>query len=80
MMLIFLNQIPVVLKTNIIDKSSVLYIGDNDIDYFTANNANVDSLLVSWGPREIKCIDKAKYNAKSYNEIGEILLWKYMIH
>lgn len=61
-------------KTNIIDKSSVLYIGDNDIDYFTANNANVDSLLVSWGPREIKCIDKAKYNAKSYNEIGEILL------
>ena len=61
-------------KINIIDKSSVLYIGDNDIDYFTANNANVDSLLVSWGPREIKCIDKAKYNAKSYNEIGEILL------
>lgn len=61
-------------KINIIDKSSVLYIGDNDIDYVTASNANVDSLLVSWGPRKIKCIDKAKYNAKSYNEIGEILL------
>ena len=59
---------------NITDKKRVLYIGDNDIDYFTAENAQVDSLLAAWGPREIKCIDKAKYHAASYNEIGEILL------
>ena len=61
-------------KLNIKDKKDVLYIGDNDIDYITATNAGVDALLVTWGPREIKCIDKAKFNAKSYNEIGEILL------
>lgn len=56
------------------DKKDVLYIGDNDIDYFTANNAGVDAMLVAWGPREIKCINKAKYQVKSYNEMRGILL------
>ena len=59
---------------NVDDKRDVLYIGDNDIDYFTAENAGVDAMLVSWGPREIKCLDKAKYEAKSYNELKGILL------
>ena len=59
---------------NVDDKKDVLYIGDNDIDYFTAENAGVDAMLVSWGPREIKCLDKAKYEAKSYNELKGILL------
>ena len=59
---------------NIKNKGDVLYIGDNDIDYFTAENAGVDCMLVSWGPRVIKCIDKAKYEAKSYNEMRDILL------
>ena len=56
------------------NKEDVLYVGDNDIDYYTAENAGVDSMLVSWGPRIIRCIDKAKYEAKSYNEIKEVLL------
>ena len=64
---------------NVDDKRDVLYIGDNDIDYFTAENAGVDAMLVSWGPREIKCLDKAKYEAKSYNELKGILLWNYTI-
>ena len=59
---------------NIKNKGDVLYIGDNDIDFFTAENAGVDAMLVSWGPREIKCLDKAKFEAKSYNEMREILL------
>ena len=59
---------------NIKNKGDVLYVGDNDIDYFTAENAGVDCMLVSWGPRVIKCIDKAKYEAKSYNEMRDILL------
>ena len=59
---------------NIKNKGDVLYIGDNDIDFFTGENAGVDTMLVSWGPREIKCLDKAKYQAKSYNEVREILL------
>ena len=61
-------------KLNIKNKADVLYVGDNDIDYFTANNAGVDAMLVSWGPREIKCLDKAKYEAKSYNDFKRILL------
>ena len=61
-------------KVGIKNKGDVLYIGDNDIDYFTANNAGVDCLLVTWGPREIKCLDKAKYQAKSYNELKGILI------
>ena len=61
-------------KLNIKNKEEVLYVGDNDIDYFTANNAGVDAMLVSWGPREIKCLDKAKYEAKSYNDFKRILL------
>ena len=59
---------------NIKNKGDVLYVGDNDIDYFTAENAGVDCMLVSWGPRVIKCIDQAKYEAKSYNEMRDILL------
>ena len=56
------------------NKRDVLYLGDNDIDYETASNAGVDTLLVTWGPREIKCLSKAKYQALSYNDIGGILL------
>lgn len=61
-------------KLNIKDKKEVLYLGDNDIDYETASNAGVDTLLVTWGPRTINVLDKAKYLAKSYNDIGGILL------
>ena len=61
-------------KLNINNKEEVLYVGDNDIDYFTAENAGVDAMLVTWGPREIKCLDKAKYEAKSYNDFKRILL------
>ena len=61
-------------KFGIKNKKEVLYIGDNDIDYVTASNAGVDTLLVTWGPRKINVLDKAKYLAKSYNDIGGILL------
>ena len=56
------------------DKKDVLYIGDNDIDYYSGANAGVDTLLVTWGPREIKSVNKAKYTASSYNEVRKILL------
>ena len=61
-------------KLGIKDKKECLYLGDNDIDYETASNAGVDTLLVTWGPRKINVLDKAKYLAKSYNDIGGILL------
>ena len=58
----------------IANKEEVLYIGDNDIDYETASNAGVDAMLVTWGPREIKCIKAAKFAVSSYNELGGLLL------
>lgn len=61
-------------KLGMIDKKDVLYVGDNDIDYVTATNAGLDAMLVTWGPRVIKCIKDAKYAVKSYNELGGILL------
>ena len=61
-------------KLGIKDKKDCLYLGDNDIDYETASNAGVDTLLVTWGPRKINVLDKAKYLAQSYNDIGGILL------
>ncbi len=58
----------------IADKSKVLYIGDNDIDYETAKNAGLDAMLVTWGPREIKRVKDAKFAVSSYNELGGLLL------
>ena len=55
-------------------KEDTLYIGDNDIDYETACNAGVDSLICSWGPRELTVLDKCTYQANSYYEIERILL------
>lgn len=56
------------------NKGDVLYIGDNDIDYYSGTNAGIDTLLVTWGPREIKSVNKAKYVALSYNDVRKILL------
>ena len=61
-------------RLGIEDKGKVLYIGDNDIDYETAVNAGTDAMLVTWGPREIKRKDDAKYAVSSYDELGGLLL------
>ena len=61
-------------RLGIEDKDKVLYIGDNDIDYETACNAGTDAMLVTWGPREIKRKEDAKYAVTSYNELGGLLL------
>ena len=61
-------------KLGVSNKEECLYLGDNDIDYETASNAGVDTLLVTWGPRKINVLDKAKYLAKSYNDVRGILL------
>lgn len=61
-------------RLGIESKEEVLYIGDNDIDYETATNAGVDSMLVTWGPREIKHKKDATYAVGSYNELGGLLL------
>ncbi len=41
-----------VLKEFDLSKDEVIYIGDSDVDYATAQNAGVDCILVEWGFRD----------------------------
>lgn len=47
-----------VLNYFLISNNEAIYIGDNDIDFITAQNANVDFFGVSWGTysRQVKMI------------------------
>ena len=47
----------------------VLYVGDNKLDLLTANNANVDCALVTWGPRKIDKDLKPTMFISSYKEL-----------
>ena len=51
------------------DLSKVLYIGDNKSDLDTANNANVDCVLVSWGPRVLDKNLKPTFTISSFEEL-----------
>ena len=55
-------------------KNETLYVGDNDIDYVSASNAGVDSMICTWGPRTLTVLDKCTYKVTSYKEIERILL------
>lgn len=55
-------------------KKDALYIGDNDIDYITAKNASIDSLICAWGPRKLTVLDKCTYVVHSYRDMEDILL------
>lgn len=61
-------------ELNVCDLSKVLYIGDNKIDLETADNAGVDCVLVTWGPRVIDENLKPKYKVSSYEELERMLL------
>ncbi|MBE6969951.1 MAG: HAD family hydrolase [Ruminococcaceae bacterium] len=40
------------------DKSRTLYVGDSDVDYFTAKNAGIPCVLVSWGYRDMEELER----------------------
>lgn len=52
---------------------SSIYIGDNESDLLTANNAGIDCALVNWGPRHLPHDIKAKFRFNSYLELEELL-------
>ena len=54
---------------NVSDLSKVLYIGDNKLDLLCANNAGVDSVLVTWGPRKIDPNLKPTFFIDSYDDL-----------
>ncbi len=59
---------------NVTDRSGVIYIGDNTIDYMTAANAGIDCILVTWGPREVeKNLPNTRY-VSSFKELKELFI------
>lgn len=58
-----------------VDPSKVIYVGDSEVDYQTAKHANVTCVLVSWGFRDKKSLEKLHptYLIDSPNELLKIV-------
>ena len=54
--------------------SKVLYVGDNNSDYITARNANVDCALVMGGPRALDPTLEPEIWFSSFEELERIIL------
>lgn len=54
---------------------TTLYVGDSDVDAKTAENANLDCVLVTWGFRERELLEKQKHIAiiDSVNELYQFI-------
>ncbi len=55
-------------------KEECLYIGDNNADFYTARNAGIDCVIVSWGPRKFKDDVKPVKFVKSFKELEDFIL------
>ena len=64
-----------ILEATGVNATDALYIGDSDVDMFTANNAGVDSVGVTWGLRSKDELvnSGAKYIVDKAEEILELL-------
>lgn len=51
------------------DLSQALYLGDNIMDFETANNAGIDCALVAWGPRVLPSELKPVFKFSSYQDL-----------
>lgn len=60
-------------ETGIASLDEVLYIGDTEVDFLTAKNAMVDSMIVTWVPRHLPPDDKPTYFLSSYYNFFEVL-------
>lgn len=65
-----------VLRNLHLEKKDAVYIGDSDVDVATADNAGVDSIIVTWGFREKDFLMQkgAKVFADSTDEIINIII------
>ena len=61
-----------------IDKSDCLYVGDSEVDITTAENASIDSLLVTfgYGAYSPSLLNKATHFVRNIDEMKEIILSK----
>ena len=57
------------------DINKTIYVGDSDIDIFTANNSGIDCIGASWGFRGEAFLRemKATYIAKKFSDIIDIV-------
>lgn len=62
-----------VISTLGVSKEECLFIGDNQADFYTARNAGIDCLLVSWSPRKRNDDVKPKFNMDSFKELVGII-------
>lgn len=64
-----------VLRNLQIEKENAVYIGDSEVDVATAQNANLDSIIVTWGFREKEFLSQqgAGTFADSTDEIIDII-------
>jgi len=56
-------------------KENCIYIGDSEVDYYTAKNANMKLVMVSWGFRDREVLEKLGVDliADSPDELFEII-------
>lgn len=55
------------------DVNKIIYVGDNESDLKTANNAKCDCVLVNWGPRKLSENVKSKYRINTFDELLEVI-------
>ena len=60
-------------RAGITNKQEVLYIGDTVVDLDTANDAKVDSMIVTWVPRQLPQGAKPTYYLDNYSHFFEVL-------
>ena len=60
-------------KIGNINKDEVLYIGDNAVDYYSSKNANIDSMIVTWGPRKLDKNISPTYYLDSFDKFFEVV-------
>ena len=55
-----------------VDKDSIIYIGDSEVDYLTANNAGVKSIIVNYGFRTKEELERSGV-MESVNDVSALL-------
>lgn len=63
-----------VMKQLNVKKEEVIFIGDSDVDILTAKNAEIKSIGVLWGYRDIEALGGADYIVSKPDEILKIVL------
>lgn len=58
---------------NVVDKKEVVYIGDTNVDIEVANNAKIPFILVSYGYRNKKELEKIDSQAKIIDKFEDLL-------